>query len=182
VLLLLTDGRQSPQFGGDAAAIAQAAAVRAARVEIFGVGFADADPATIANISNSPASHYAYTAANVATITITSAGAEASVIEGFTLRNGHAASGGGALIIDATAYFSNCVWTANSATIDGGAVRIEGGSSTFLDCTFAGNTATNGGAISIAAGTLAGTTTIEACTISDNTASELGGALHVTGA
>jgi predicted outer membrane repeat protein len=114
-------------------------------------------------------------------ITITSAGTEPSVIEGFTIRNGHATSGGGALIVDATAYFSNCVWTANSATNDGGAVRIEGGSSVFLDCTFAGNNATNGGAMSIAAGTRAGTTTIDACTISDNTASELGGALYVTG-
>lgn len=114
-------------------------------------------------------------------ITITSTGADASVIEGFTLRNGHATSGGGALIIDATAYFSNCVWTANSATNDGGAVRVEGGAVTFADCTFAGNAATNGGAISIAVGATEGTTTIEACTISDNTASELGGALHVTG-
>jgi predicted outer membrane repeat protein len=60
-------------------------------------------------------------------------------------------------------------------------VRVEGGAVTFADCTFAGNAATNGGAISIAVGATEGTTTIEACTISDNTASELGGALHVTG-
>ena len=39
VLLLLTDGEQNPQYGGAAAAIAQAATVRAAGVQIFGVGF-----------------------------------------------------------------------------------------------------------------------------------------------
>ncbi|KOO33403.1 cartilage matrix protein, partial [Chrysochromulina tobinii] len=65
VLLLLTDGEQNPQYGGAAAAIAQAATVRAAGVQIFGVGFGSANPATIADISSSPASLYAFTAANI---------------------------------------------------------------------------------------------------------------------
>ncbi|KOO35767.1 hypothetical protein Ctob_016479, partial [Chrysochromulina tobinii] len=65
VLLLLTDGEQNPQYGGAAAAIAQAATVRAAGVQIFGVGFGTANPATIAAISSSPASIYAFTAANI---------------------------------------------------------------------------------------------------------------------
>ena len=68
VLVVMTDGGQSPQFGGDAAAIAQAAAVRAAGVEIFGIGFGTANPATIVAISSAPASHYAYTTADMATV------------------------------------------------------------------------------------------------------------------
>eukprot|EP00900_Chrysochromulina_parva_P002599 jgi/Chrpa1/1233/Chrysochromulina_OHIO_Genome00002577-RA len=68
VLLLLTDGEQNPQYGGAAAAIAQAATVRAAGVQIFGVGFGSANPATIADISSSPASLYAFTAANIGAV------------------------------------------------------------------------------------------------------------------
>eukprot|EP00900_Chrysochromulina_parva_P015972 jgi/Chrpa1/24376/Chrysochromulina_OHIO_Genome00026755-RA len=55
VLLLLTDGY------GDSGASTQAATVRAAGVQIFGVGFGSANPATIAAISSSPASIYAFT-------------------------------------------------------------------------------------------------------------------------
>ena len=68
VLLVLTDGEQSQQFGGAALAIAHAAEVRAAGVEIFGVGFGGANPATIAAISSAPASHYAYTGIGMAAI------------------------------------------------------------------------------------------------------------------
>jgi len=62
VLLLLTDGF------GDSGANAQAATVRAAGVQIFGVGFGSANPATIAAISSSPASLYAFTAVDMATV------------------------------------------------------------------------------------------------------------------
>eukprot|EP00900_Chrysochromulina_parva_P008696 jgi/Chrpa1/17828/Chrysochromulina_OHIO_Genome00025314-RA len=68
VLLLLTDGEQNPHLGGAAAAIAQAATVRAAGVQIFGVGFGTASAATIAAISSPPASIYAFTAADLATV------------------------------------------------------------------------------------------------------------------
>jgi hypothetical protein len=62
VLLLLTDGF------GDSGTNAQAATVRAAGVQIFGVGFGSANPATIAAISSSPASIYAFTAADMAMV------------------------------------------------------------------------------------------------------------------
>ncbi|KOO30766.1 hypothetical protein Ctob_002700, partial [Chrysochromulina tobinii] len=68
LLLLLTDGEQNPEYGGAAAAIAQAATVRAAGVQIFGVGFGTASAATIAAISSSPASIYAFTAANIGAV------------------------------------------------------------------------------------------------------------------
>ena len=59
LLLLLTDGTQSPSFGGDEAAIASAELVKAEGVEVFALGFGGASPTSLDSMATHPASRYA---------------------------------------------------------------------------------------------------------------------------
>jgi predicted outer membrane repeat protein len=73
----------------------------------------------------------------------------AAAIDGLTLRNGFAATDGGAIHI--TGYFSksiiNCRFINNSAGSRGGAIFNDGGSVPIRNSFFSGNTAGSGGAI-----------------------------------
>ena len=56
VMLLLTDGQQSAQYGGPEAAIISAAAVKAAGITLFAAGFGTATKDTLDAMASSPAS------------------------------------------------------------------------------------------------------------------------------
>ncbi|MGD8396334.1 MAG: right-handed parallel beta-helix repeat-containing protein [Candidatus Eiseniibacteriota bacterium] len=108
-----------------------------------------------------------------------------AVVEGFTIRNGWYAPGGGAI---------RCAWPSTQPTIrdciflnnvggDGGAIAIvDHGAPSIEDCTFLENEGTEGGAIYIAG---QAATTIARCTFVDNWASGLdtgfGGAIRCLG-
>jgi len=82
-------------------------------------------------------------------------GAENAVIDGFTIRDGNALSGGVGDFDNGGAIFnngmspviSNCIFASNNA-VNGGAIYNSGGSTTISNCQFIGNTAdSKGGAL-----------------------------------
>ena len=70
-----------------------------------------------------------------------------SVVEGFTIRNGHVAGGNGGAIYcqNSGPTIKNCIFTANTADA-GGAICNSAGSPKIANCTFTGNSAATGGA------------------------------------
>ena len=134
-----------------------------------------------------------------------------SVVTGFTITNGAADEGGGALCESSSPTFDNCVFAENAANVDsgrGGGLCSWFGSSTVLnDCTFSGNSAAGGGGayysfdsrpevtgctfvlndaqfgggIIIADCTDSDARLVD-CTFESNTASEFGGGAHIVGA
>jgi predicted outer membrane repeat protein len=72
----------------------------------------------------------------------------ASVLEGFTIRNGKAAVGGGMYLNSASPTIRNCVISGNTALDRGAGAAVINGTPTFTSCTFSSNTATErGGAV-----------------------------------
>ncbi len=69
----------------------------------------------------------------------------ASTLDGFTIKNGSAASGGG-IYTSSPLNISNCVFTGNAASSKGGGIYVNKVSPTITNCTFSGN-AGSGGAI-----------------------------------
>ena len=69
----------------------------------------------------------------------------ASVLEGFTVRNGKAAVGGGMYINSASPTIRNCVISGNTALDRGAGVAVVNGVPTFTTCTFSSNIATERG-------------------------------------
>lgn len=69
----------------------------------------------------------------------------ASVLEGFTVRNGKAAVGGGMYINSASPTIRNCVISGNTALDRGAGVAVVNGLPTFTTCTFSSNVATERG-------------------------------------
>ena len=98
------------------------------------------------------------------------------LIDGFTIQNGFAPSGGG-LSISCNTHIKNCKICNNQAQLKGGGVALlpsENSMEILIeDCEFYGNEAKNGGAIYDAS-----KTTCLRCRIHDNTASESGGGIH----
>ena len=70
----------------------------------------------------------------------------AARIEGFTIRNGFSALGGGIELNHASPTVRRCVITGNEGTVGGGGVYIIDGSPVFEECTIAANLATIAGA------------------------------------
>ena len=68
VVFLLTDGQQSSQYGGSNAAVLSAAAVKAADMRVFAVGFGGAQKSTLDAMASSPASQYSYLGTSLADI------------------------------------------------------------------------------------------------------------------
>src|SRR5262249_12564947 len=96
-----------------------------------------------------------------------------------TTLSGNSASGyGGAIYSDGTLTVSNSTFSGNSAINgDGGAIDNNSGTATISGTTFTGHQAYIGGAI-VGGGTL----NVLGCTLTDNSASDLGGAIAVGGA
>jgi pectin methylesterase-like acyl-CoA thioesterase len=69
----------------------------------------------------------------------------ASVLEGFTVRNGKAAVGGGMYINSASPTIRNCVISGNTALDRGAGAAVVNGLPTFTTCTFSSNLATERG-------------------------------------
>jgi len=70
-------------------------------------------------------------------------GAADVVIEGFTVTGGYADFGGGARIDSSDVTVRNCVFTGNSATIEGGGIWWRKGTPDIRECSFTGNDAGN---------------------------------------
>ena len=98
------------------------------------------------------------------------------LLDGFTIQNGSALSGGG-LSISSNSHIKNCKICNNQAQLKGGGVALLSSENDveilIEDCEFYGNEAKNGGAIYDAS-----KTTCLRCRIHNNTASESGGGIH----
>jgi hypothetical protein len=84
--------------------------------------------------------------------------------------------GGGIMIAGATATIDNCLINKNTSTRDGAGLKVASGTATITDCTIEGNkTGANGGGVYAG-----GTTALNTCTISADTAS-MGGGIYIAG-
>ena len=116
----------------------------------------------------------------------------ASVVEGFTIRNGymslaptrsdpaHEVSGGGIVIrgIGTSPIIRNCIFESNHSQISGGALEAEIlASPTIESCVFLGNSSLQGGAISLESNSAA---VIRDCLLAGNTAGLCGGGIYFT--
>ncbi len=131
---------------------------------------------------------------------VTASASETFALDGFTIRNGSASSGGGVNCILCTVTLTNSTVSGNSAVIEGGGLFVVFGSLTIENSTISGNSASSyGGGVSSYGSTAAitnativgnsvsgyaggvsnygGTVTITQCTISGNSAG-LGGASY----
>jgi len=68
-----------------------------------------------------------------------------SILDGFTIRNGSATSGGGVYIQSASPILRNCVISGNSTTNGGGGIFIDSGTLTLENTTVKGNTSNGAG-------------------------------------
>ena len=104
-------------------------------------------------------------------------GAAAAILDGFTIRDGHATGRGGGLRNDGDDLeVANCVFTANQADDSGGAAVCSAPSTTFRNCCFYGNTATGmGGGVFVASGGPFVLVSLDFCTLSGNSANFGGG-------
>jgi parallel beta-helix repeat protein len=100
-----------------------------------------------------------------------------TIIEGFTITNGHSYYGGGMRNDESSPTLTNCTFTNNIANNSGGGMYNIGSSSpTLTDCTFTGNTAASaggGGGMS----NNGSSPTLTNCTFTDNTANNGGGGM-----
>ncbi|MAE40919.1 MAG: hypothetical protein CML07_08395, partial [Psychrobacter sp.] len=109
---------------------------------------------------------------------------ENAVLDGFTLKHGSAANGGGIYCSDASPTIKNCIITNNTATDGkGGGIYCESASPKILDCTITNNTATKTGSTNATATSMGGgiycsqsDPTITNCQITDNLVQATGGA------
>lgn len=69
------------------------------------------------------------------------------LIDGFTIRNGSAALGGGVYNRSCSPEITNCIFTANDADESGGGMANDAASPSITNCTFDENTASTGGAV-----------------------------------
>jgi len=99
-----------------------------------------------------------------------------SIIQGFTIQNGAANTGGGIYCYGSSPTITNCIISGNTADNGGGVCCIGSatiGSATIANCTISENTTTgNGAGVYLDSG---GSATITNCTISGNTGHEGGG-------
>ena len=101
-----------------------------------------------------------------------------TVVDGFTVTNGRAYSGGAVMCYyNSAPSISNCVFSGNTETGDGGGgIYCTIASPTITNCVIRGNTAPYGGGIYC----INSWPTITNCTIVGNTASGSGGAVHAS--
>ncbi len=115
-------------------------------------------------------------------VTVPDGAPAATRIDGFTIRNGNASSGGGissVALSGSSPTIANNTITANTAGIVGGGIYVGGlGSPTIVNNMIAGNSAVSGGGIGVASG---GSPIVANDTIVNNTGSAGGGAIYCTG-
>lgn len=70
-----------------------------------------------------------------------------TIIDGFTIRNGYASSGGAIYGLSSSPSIRNCVFQHNTSSTSGGAIRLKGSSSRIENCTFVANSSSTGGAL-----------------------------------
>jgi uncharacterized protein YegL len=68
VVMVLTDGKQSDSFGGDAHAIATSDSLKASGITVFAIGFGVALEATINALASEPHTLYAYVGASISAV------------------------------------------------------------------------------------------------------------------
>ena len=95
-------------------------------------------------------------------------------IDGFTIRNGNAAYGGGVCCSSAVLFITNNTITGNNATSDGGGIYCGSAAAYISDNTIAGNTSSNNGG-GIYYGPTSSSSSIDSNTISGNSAMSGGG-------
>lgn len=100
------------------------------------------------------------------------AGADESILDGFTIMRGAATNGGGLYNNVASPILRNCVFVNNRASSDGGGAYNHGASPVFTNCTFTANSgfASGGGVYN-----LGGSPAFTNCAFTANTASSSGG-------
>jgi hypothetical protein len=102
-------------------------------------------------------------------------------ISGCTFSGNSAVMGGAVWIQSASATFTACTFTANTATKTGGATEGPG---TFVNCTFTRNTVTaangNGGAVSVGPAPLTPTIRLTGCTFAGNKCPGYGGGVSAS--
>lgn len=97
---------------------------------------------------------------------------EATIIDGFTIRNGSGDSGAGMLVAGSSPTILNCTFEANESDLLGGGVGVIFGEPTFIQCSFVDNASERGGGLHLATWS---TVTLEYCKFLRNTAIEGGG-------
>jgi parallel beta-helix repeat protein len=108
-------------------------------------------------------------------VTCDSGETSTTVLDGFTITNGSASSGGGMLNASSSPTVTNCTFSGNTATNSrgGGMYNTSSSSPTVTNCTFISNTATYGGGMyNSSSGP-----TVTNCTFSGNTADYNGGGM-----
>lgn len=102
------------------------------------------------------------------------------ILDGFTVRGGNAADGGGFLSVVGNPTIRNCILRDNRASGSGGGAFVDGlGGARFLNCRFEHNTALRGGGAEVRGGN---GVVFEQCVFLANTATgnQAGGALFVS--
>ena len=108
-------------------------------------------------------------------------GSGASLIEGFTLRNGRAGNGGAVNVVGAVLEIRSCVLRDNVATNVGGAVAALDAAVSIVDSEIRSNGALRGGAVHAEADSASVFVVIDGCLLTGNTASGVGGAMSNAG-
>lgn len=114
-------------------------------------------------------------------VTFSSGEAEASVLEGFTLRGGVGTDlgatlvGGGIVIIGSAPTIRSCVIEDNSADLGGGVAIVDGAEPRIEMASIRQNSATTGGGIAVIGGSAP---TILSLTVESNVAGQAGGGIH----
>jgi parallel beta-helix repeat protein len=108
-------------------------------------------------------------------VTCDSGETSTTVLDGFTITNGSASSGGGMLNASSSPTVTNCTFSGNTATNSrgGGMYNTSSSSPTVTNCTFSSNTATYGGGMYNSNSS----PTVTNCTFSGNTADNNGGGM-----
>ena len=101
-----------------------------------------------------------------------------SVVDGFTIQNGYALTGGGIYCYNSSPTITNCTVTGNSSSYyySGGGIFCWNSNATITNCTVTGNSSSSGSGGGILCGD--GDATITNCTITGNSAEDNGGGIY----
>jgi predicted outer membrane repeat protein len=99
-----------------------------------------------------------------------------SIVDGFTITNGHADLGGAFLCVHSDPKITNCIFTANSAGVGGAIALVDGYVGPIVNnCIITGNSAQDGAGLYCSESKLA----LTDCSFTGNSATNLGGAVYI---